>query len=141
MTVRIPPAELTRLNVDRWTEPFWRAAAEHRLVCQRCLACRAFRMPPSPVCHACRSQDCTYDELSGEGIVYSFTIVRKAVIPALNACLPYVVALVDLWDAEGIRVVTNLVDLEPEDVRIGMKVTVSWGDVAPGVALPRFRPA
>lgn len=130
-----------QLHADRHTEPFWRAAAEHRLVIARCATCGAHRMPPAAVCHACRSTEVEWTEPSGEGVVFAFTVIRRDTPPVEKGSSPYVVAVVELPDAGGIRMTTNLVDVEPEDVRIGMPVVLTWDDVEPGIALPRFRPA
>ena len=139
MKARVPPAEMARLNPDRFTEPFWQAATEHRLVCARCVSCGTFRMPPAPRCHECQAADVDYVDLPGTGIVYSFTVIHKAVIPTLGESVPYAVAVVELDGAPGTRLVTNLVDIEIEEISIGMRVEVAWDDVAPDVTLPRFR--
>jgi hypothetical protein len=137
---QVPPPELADLNIEWYTRPFWEAAAQHRLVCARCEECKTFRMPPSPFCHECRSQDIGWVELSGEGSVYSFTVIRRAMLPVIEGRVPYVPAVVALDGAGGARLVSNIVDVEVEDVRIGMRVSVAWDDVAAGVTLPRFRP-
>lgn len=141
MTARAPSPRLVGLRPDAWTQPFWSAAAEHRLVCARCGGCGTFRMPPSPFCHACRSQEVDWVQLGGEGRVYSYTVIRRAVVPMLRDSVPYVVAVVELPDAPGVRLVTNIVDVDPDEVHIGMPVAVGWDDVAEGVAIPRFRSA
>jgi uncharacterized OB-fold protein len=136
-----PPQSLVGLHLDAWTEPFWVAAAEHRLTCPRCVACAALRMPPSPFCPRCRSQQVEWLELSGRGTVYSFTIARHALIPELADCLPYVVAVVDLEGAPGVRLVANVVDTEVEDVHVGMPLEVVWEDVeGTPVSVYRFSP-
>lgn len=135
------PAFLAELHPDRWTEPFWRAAAERRLVCQRCANCKTFRMPPAAYCWKCQSQDDEWVPLRGKGTVYSYTVVHHAVSPALAEAVPYVVAIVELPDAEDIHLTTNIVGCDPRDVRVGLPVEVAWDAVAEGVVIPRFRPA
>lgn len=122
--------------VDRETLPWWQAAAEHRLLVQRCAACRRVRLPPGPLCPACRSFDQTWLEASGCGTVYTYTVVHRAYVPSL--ALPYVVAVVEL--EEGPRLTSNLVDVDPGTVCVGMAVEVVWEDMGPGLAVPRFRP-
>ncbi|HVM65747.1 MAG TPA: Zn-ribbon domain-containing OB-fold protein [Acidimicrobiales bacterium] len=139
---QVPPQSLGALHPDAFTEPFWRAAAEHRLTCAQCASCGAFRMPPTAFCPRCRSQEVTWAELSGRGTVFSFTVARHALTPDLAGSLPYVVAVVDLEGAPGARLVANVVGTEVEDVRIGMPVEVVWEDVEGSpVSLYRFRPA
>lgn len=136
-----PPVEIAALTPDSWTEPFWVAAAEHRLVVPRCTRCGTYRMPPSPFCYACQAQGIEWVEQTGDGIVYSYTVIRHAVVPIMRDTLPYVVAVVELPDAGGVRLVANLVDLDPDAVDIGMPVSVVWDDVDAGVAIPRFTKA
>jgi uncharacterized OB-fold protein len=70
------PGWLAELAPDGTTEPFWRAAREHRLVCQRCRDCATFRMPPVPLCHVCGSFAVTWEQLTGSATIYSYTVVR-----------------------------------------------------------------
>lgn len=136
-----PPAELAVLTPDSWTEPFWVAAAEHRLVVPCCTVCRTFRMPPSPFCPVCRSQTIEWVEQDGGAAVYSYTVVRHPLVPLVADAVPYIVAVVELPAAGRVRLVANLVEIDPEEVAIGMAVELVWDDVAAGVAIPRFRPA
>ena len=132
------PAALARLAPDPWTEPFWSAAREHRLVAPRCQGCGAFRMPPSPFCWKCRSQAVDWVELSGAGSVYTFNVTRQALIPLLRPSIPYVIAVVEMEGAPGVRLVGNVIDVEPGQVRIGMPVRVAWDDVDDETTIPRF---
>ena len=120
---------------------WWEAAAAHRLVVQQCTACGATRHPPGPRCPSCRSASAAWLALPGTGSVYTYTVVHQAFVPALTDQLPYVVAAIDLDDAGGVRLVTNIVECDPADVRVGMRVSVAWEDMGPELSLPRFRPA
>jgi uncharacterized OB-fold protein len=139
--VRVSPDSYVKLHPDAWTEPFWKAARERRLVCKRCTQCGTFQMPPAPFCHECQSQEHHWVQLSGKGWVYSYTVARQALVPALKDSIPYVVAVIDLPDAPGARLVANLVDCDPDQVSITMPVKVVWAEVQPGIVIPRFRPA
>jgi hypothetical protein len=99
---------------------FWDAAAQGRLVAQRCSDCGRFHHPPRPMCPVCHSLQYEVVELSGTGQVYSYAVLHHPRSPRFS--YPLVAALVDL--DEGIRMVTNLVGTEPADVRIGMPVRV-----------------
>jgi uncharacterized OB-fold protein len=79
-------------------------------------------------------------ELSGRGVVYSFTIVRRGLTASLEECVPYVIAVVELPDADGVRLLTNVVELNPDEVKIGLEVIVQWDDVDAKTTIPRFRP-
>ncbi|MDP2013903.1 MAG: OB-fold domain-containing protein [Actinomycetota bacterium] len=130
--------EFATLNVDTFTKPFWDAAREHRLVVPQCDDCGTFHLPPSPFCHECDGEALSYTEVPGTGEVYSFTIVRHPVVPALASVVPYVIAVVDLDGAPGARLVGNVIDCVPEAVHIGSKVTVVYDDIDDDVTIPRF---
>jgi len=135
----VPPAEVILLSTSPATEPFWLAAAEHRLVLPKCTSCGTYRFPPSPFCFACRAQGVEWIEHDGAGEIYSFTVIRHAVIPPVADALPFVAAVVELPGTGGCRVVGNVVDVEPAAVRIGQRVTLDWYDVREGESVPVFR--
>jgi hypothetical protein len=135
----VPPAELIALTPNAWTEPFWSAAAQHRLVLPRCGACGTFRFPPGPFCFRCRAQEVTWEEHDGAGAIYAFTVIRHAVVPQVRDALPLVAAVVELPGTNGCRLVGNVVDCDPGDVRTGAPVALDWYDVREGTAVPVFR--
>jgi uncharacterized OB-fold protein len=136
--LKVPPPELADIKPDRWTAPFWKAAAEHRLVCARCRICGRFRMPPGPFCPRCRSQEVDWPELTGPGTVFTYTVVIHPVLPILRDHVPYAAAVVTLPDADGARLIGNLVGMDSDEVRVEMPVEVQWADVGPGISVPRF---
>jgi uncharacterized OB-fold protein len=77
--------------------------------------------------------------VSGDGAVYTYTVVRHATHYAFAGQLPYVLAIIEL--AEGPRLVTALVGVEPDQVRVGQPVRVIFREVADGVTLPYFESA
>lgn len=133
-----PPPELFKLSTNSWTKPFWDATTRHVLVAACCQACGTFRMPPTPFCPACQSQAIDWIELSGSGSVYSYTIVDRAIFAGMEAHLPYVPAVIDLDGAKGVRLISNLVEIDLEKIAVGMPVSVVWDDHANGVSVPRF---
>jgi len=140
MSARWFPDDMPTPAADAETLPWWEAAAEHRLVVQRCTACGTTRHPPAPLCPRCRSLAHDWQELSGRGTVYTYTVVHRAFVRSLARQLPYVVIVVELEGA-GVRLLSNLVDCDPAAVRVGMAVELVWEDMGPGLALPRFRAA
>jgi hypothetical protein len=78
--------------------------------------------------------------LSGFGEIYSYTIVERAILPGMTDYLPYVPAVITLEGGGGVRLISNVVDVELTDLVIGMKVKVVWDDLSEGVAVPRFAP-
>lgn len=133
-----PPEALFALVTDQWTKPFWDAARAHCLTAPRCAACGHFRMPPTPFCPNCLSQEIDWPELSGGGTVFSYSVVRRAIVPEMAGALPYVPALVDLDDAPGARLITNIVGVPVASIVVGARVRVVFRDRADGVSVPRF---
>ena len=126
---------------DRFSQPFWDATAEHRLAVPRCERCEAFMMPPAPFCWNCQSRAIEWVDVAPEGTLYTFTVVRRALIPELEEVVPFVFAVVTLPGADDIRLATNLVNVDVDDVKIGMDVSVVWEELRPGFVYPRFEPA
>jgi len=135
------PIGMVSLAPNSWTEPFWIAAGQHQLVVQRCVSCGTVRHPPGPFCPTCRTQESEWMDLSGRATLYSFTVIRHALAPHLREYLPMVIAVVEPEEAPNARLVANLVEVEVEDVVIGMPLEVVWEDAGDGVAVYRFRPA
>lgn len=129
-------------------KPFWEATTRHRLVLPRCASCSTFIWYPRGFCPACGTFDIGWIETPGTGSVYSFSIPRRGQ-GAYRHAAPYVLAYVEIdvpgpADGEtlpGPRIITNIVDCEPESLSIGDRVAIVFHDTASGHALPRFRPA
>lgn len=123
---------------DPVSEPFWQALADGTFRLQRCRACGRFQHYPRPACVRCLSADLEWAEASGEGVVHSYTVIHRVGVPAWRARVPYVVALVDL--AEGVRLQTNLVDVAPDAVEVGLPVRLRPERVDDRITLPYFAP-
>ena len=137
MSERFFPDAMPQPLANATSLPWWQAAAEHRLVVQRCAPCQHLRHPPAPICPECRSDEADWKELSGRGEVYTYTLVHRPL--AAGQELPFVVAVIALEGAEGLRMISNLVEVAPEDLAIGMPVEVVWEDMSADLAIPRFR--
>ncbi len=133
------PSEFVSFVSNPATEPFWAAAAEHRLVLPRCTNCAHFRFPPAAFCFNCRHQDVEWVPHEGNGELYSFTVMRHAVIPQVADALPIVIAVVELPDTNSCRLIGDLLGCAPEVVEIGMPVGLEWYDVEGG-SVSCFRP-
>ena len=116
---------------------FWDGVSQRELRIQRCNRCERLQHPPGPMCAGCQSLDLGFVRSRGRGSVYSFVWAHHPVVPPFE--LPNLIVLVEL--AEGTRIVSNLVGVAREDVRIGLPVEVEFAEVEPGRLLPRFRPA
>ncbi|MFN0089471.1 MAG: Zn-ribbon domain-containing OB-fold protein [Acidimicrobiales bacterium] len=130
---RYPPPE------SEEAEPFWEATREGRLICQWCDDCAAPVHYPRAVCPRCLGEKLSWKPLTGAGEVYTFTVLPSAAQKGLAAFAPYVVALVDLDG--GPRFYSNVVGCDPDEVRIGMRVELTWEELEDGRQLPLFRPA
>ncbi len=119
------------------SRPFWDAAKRHELMLQRCGACSKFIYYPRPRCPHCFSDRLEWARCSGQGKVYSYTVVRR---PSSRAFAdgPYVLAIVEL--NEGPRMTTNIV-ASPEQIRVDMPVKAFFDDVTPEYTLVKFKPA
>ena len=124
--------------VSNEAKPFWDATAEGRLLLQRCPSCGIHIYYPRFVCPSCHAHELAYVDASGKGTVYSATLTTTGILDYKD-CGPYVLAMVEL--EEGPKMMTILVEVEPDDVAIGMPVEVVFHDTGAGSALPRVRPA
>lgn len=121
------------------TRTFWDGLKAGELRLQRCEDCNRYVFYPRPACPNCMSERLVWQTLSGRGSVYTFTIVRRAMIPAFQAEVPYVFAIVEL--DEGPRLPTNIVGCAPESVRVDMPVKAAYDDVTEEISLLKFEPA
>jgi len=116
---------------------FWTSGADGVLRLLRCNTCGFFNHPPGPVCRRCLSRDLAPQELSGRGRVETFTVNYQQWIPGSDT---YIIAWVSIDEQPDIRLTTNLVGVEPQDVRVGLPVRVVFEHVD-DVWLPLFTPA
>ncbi len=125
--------------------PFWQGAACGELLVQTCAACGQRRMPPRPMCPACRSLRHTWTRLSGRGTVWSFVVAHPPLLPAYQQLAPYNVITVALEEDARLRLVGNLVaradgpinEVDPSTILIGEPVRVVFQQVE-DVFLPRW---
>lgn len=122
------------IPMDRWSEPFWDAAGDRRLVFPRCSNCQTFRWPPGPFCPQCRSQETDWVS-AGPGRVFSFTLVRGGTAEAPEINVP---ALIEFPAAGGIRLLAAIVGAVPQKVAIGAEVEPEWIS-AQNAVVPVFR--
>lgn len=135
---RVEPVETSavlRPQVNRDTAFFWEGTRLGELRVQRCGACGAGRHPPGPACPRCGALRPTYDVVSGRGTVYSYVVHRHPPVPGRE--LPLLLVLVEL--DEGVRMVGELLDADPEAVKIGAPVEVAWHRVDDDLTIPAWR--
>ena len=129
------PRKLPALTANN--TPFWQGGRQGQLNIHRCSACQRWFHPPAPICPRCASFDVAPQAVSGAGTVASFTINQQAWTAELKH--PYVVAIIDLAEQPGLRLLSNVVGTAPDRVRIGMAVQVQF-EQHEDVWLPLFAP-
>lgn len=125
-----------RPTISPDTSFFWEGLKEHRLLIQRCASCGVLRHPPRPMCPECTSLDWDTVASGGRGTVHSFVMPQHPQFPFMD--YPYIVALVDL--DEGVRLISNLIDIDAADVSMEMPVEVTFTEFDDGFVLHQFRP-
>jgi uncharacterized OB-fold protein len=116
---------------------FWKAAAEGRFVAKKCGGCGSLWHPPRPICPKCLGVVDQEHELCGRGTVVSWTMPIHP--PAMGFSTPPIVVLVEI--EEGLRFVSNVEGVAPQDMRVGLPVTVAFAETRSGAKVPVFRPA
>lgn len=124
-------------EIDEANRPYWDAARRGELLLPRCEACGGFFFPPRSWCPHCYSQKLGWARASGLGSVASFTKLYITSIKDYASEFPYVLATVKL--AEGPQLMTNIVNCDPESVRVGSAVKVAFEERAEGVVVPQFQ--
>ena len=105
-----------------FSQPFWQAASEQRLIRPWCAHCQISFFPPALCCPHCLETGWTWIDSSGIGSIYSFTRVFRAPVAGFET--PYVVAIVDL--EPGFSLITNVLESNLDQVCIGDEVEVDW---------------
>ena len=132
---------------NRYAKDFYDGCKRQALLIQRCKDCGKFRFPPQPMCPHCNSMHQEWAPVSGQGKVYTFTVipgfepraVPMATWPADG--YPINVAVIELPDADGVHIVSNIIGCDVKDIRAGMPVQVVFDKVTDEITLPKFRPA
>jgi len=119
---------------NRW---FFEACARHELVLQKCASCGTVRFYPRALCPSCMSSKTDYVRASGRGRVYTFTVTHQNQAPGFRDELPYVMAYVEL--DEGPRILTNIINTPPGEVKIDLPVEVVFEDIDENLAIPKFQ--
>jgi uncharacterized OB-fold protein len=120
------------------SEHYWAGAARGELVIQRCKACAHWIHFPEPVCPSCGGVDFTFDPVSGQGHVETFSVIHRSFVAAFADRTPYVIAWIALPEQPGLRVFGNVTGCAADAVTIGMPVEVYCEEIE-GRPTPNFR--
>ena len=123
---------------DRDLQPFWDGTREQRLLIPTCRACGKAFWYPRPTCPHCLSADIDWRPSAGTGEVAAVSVMHRPANPMMADKVPYAVVLVDLDDQ--VRVMSNMVEIDATDVRVGMRVELVWEALTDGRHLWLFRP-
>lgn len=116
---------------------FYQFCKQHELRFQCCTQCQTWRHMPRECCQKCGSFEWTWERSSGKGTLFSWTITHRALHPGFADDVPYATVLVEL--DEGVRLVSHVIDLAPEDLMIGLPVEITFDDVTQNTTLHKFR--
>lgn len=113
---------------DGLDAPYWEATRRHELWVQRCEQCGTWQWGPEWLCHTCHARPMGWARVEPHGVIYSWERVWHSVHPATDSALPYVVVLVELPHAGGVRMIGNLVGDPEAEVVIGTPVAAVFED-------------
>lgn len=119
------------------TEHFWKGGAEGELRFLRCSDCKLYIHPPSPLCPDCLGKKLEVEAVSGRAHLLTYTINHQAWIPGVP--LPYAIAIVEIVEQQGLRLMTNIVNCPIEEIEIGMPLRVVFEEYE-DIFLPLFEP-
>jgi uncharacterized OB-fold protein len=107
---------------DGLSAPYWDGLRQNKLLVQRCTHCRTWQFGPEWLCHRCHAFDPAWVEVEPAGRIFSWERVWHPSHSALTQHGPYVAVLVELPQADGVRMVGNLVGDPMQPVTIGAEV-------------------
>jgi uncharacterized OB-fold protein len=137
VTALLPqPGTVLRATPSALTAVFWDACADKTLLFQRCQSCGAPQFDPADRCRACLGDELRWEASNGRGVVTTWTVVWRPVVPSY--VVPYAPVVVRL--EEGFHIVSNVVGCDHADVRTGLRVAVAFHADEAGVVLPYFEP-
>lgn len=126
---------------DLDSAPHFAGAAEGRLTVPQCDGCGEFHWYPTSSCPSCGGRQVSWPTLSGTGRVFSYTVVGHPLAQWQVEKVPYVLGLIELDDAPKVRLVTDVIDVDPSEVSIGLAVQATFETLAEDIGLVHFRPA
>jgi uncharacterized OB-fold protein len=133
--VTTEPARATPA-VTELTQPFWDAAQQGRLAIQRCRDCGHYNHPPRPLCDRCLSDKLAFEDVSGRGAIWSYTVMHQKSVAGFEESVPYLTALIELDEQPMLLLPSNLPGAD--NVSIGRRVQVRFEALSDEFALPQF---
>lgn len=121
--------------IDTDSQAFWEGVQNQELKLQHCDDCQAYIFYPRLLCPNCFSENLTWRNTSGKGVIHSYTVVHKA-MPPFNEETPYVVGIIELQ--EGVRMMSRI-EGERSEIAIDKPVSVVYKQVDEETILPYFQ--
>ena len=115
---------------------FWESLSKNELRIQLCSNCAILRYPPYPMCFHCQSFEHNWELMSGNGEVFSYVVTHQPTHSAFRDRTPLATVIVEL--DEGPRLVSNILNISPSEIKIGMKVRVVFQKMDDEITLPFF---
>ncbi len=106
---------------------------------QRCTECQVWRHVPREMCAKCGSDEWKWVKSRGKGTVFTWTVAERPMHPAFVEDVPYAPVVIEM--DEGVRIVSEVIDCDPGELEIGMRVEVAFAKVSDEVTLPKLRRA
>jgi len=122
--------------VDVWSRPFWEACKQNKLVIHRCNQSGEYFYPCSPISPVTRTHDWSWVEVSGRGKIFSFVVMHQLYFKSFTDDIPYLIAQIQL--EEGPMLITNLVGMTREEVKMDMPVQVVFTEATDEITMPQF---
>ena len=122
------------------SQPYWDAADRHELVLQKCQTCNSYNHPPGPACAKCGSAELSWESQGSDitGTLYSYVVSYRPFLPGFQDDLPTIIAVVELDNLQEVRIIGNVLECTPEELKIGMPVKMIWQDITEDRALPQW---
>ena len=136
-TQQVSPKPLPRPQ-DPVEQEFWDRCQDGNLYFQRCGECDTFRHLARYMCAKCGSPEFSWEQSSGNGTLFSWTITHQALHPAFAGDIPFIAAVVEL--DEGVRMATRLVDCDHDKLELDLAVELDFETISTDFRLPVFRP-
>ena len=122
------------------SRPFWQGAKDGKLLIQRCPSCRSFRWPPRDFCNVCYTPGGDWTQVSGQGILLSWTVQHHLLHPGFADEVPYVVLAVALDEDRRCQLLGNLRRATAEELQAGMAMEAVFEEASPEITLVHWRP-
>ena len=122
--------------IDNDSSKYWESAKNNKLMLQRTKNSKEYFLYSKQLINNIDESDSEWVEVNGEGKIYSFTIVYAPAGPAFKDETPYIVASIEL--TEGARIISNIIDADPNNISIGKKVKVVYEKQSEDLTIPKF---